>query len=97
MKTCITLAILPIIGAALAAPQQARPRFGGPLRAKHSKNTGFITDSNWAGAVQEGNGWTAVTAQTTIPIISSGDSSQGAAGWVGIDGKPSMRALVDVY
>lgn len=88
MKTTYTLALLPVIGGVLAAPaeKQMRPAVGGPLRAKMHPDTGFITDSNWAGAVQEGNGWLSVTAETVIPVISGQDSSAGAAGWVGIDG-----------
>lgn len=86
MKSAASLAILTAAGA-LAAPQgSAWPSVGGPLRNKSHPDTGFVVDNNWAGAVQEGHGWTSVTAETTIPIFSGQSSSAGAAGWVGIDG-----------
>ncbi|KAJ3499845.1 hypothetical protein NLG97_g37 [Lecanicillium saksenae] len=95
MKTPTTLAILTAAGA-LAAPTEGsgRPSVGGPLRAKVHPKTGFVTDSNWAGAVLEGNGWTSVTAETVIPTFSGQDSSAGAAGWVGIDGANCHQAIL---
>lgn len=89
MKYSYSLAALPLLSGVLAAPaeKQSRPSVGGPLKFKKHPDTGFITDSNWAGAVQEGNGWISVTAETVIPVISGGSQNAGAAGWVGIDGK----------
>lgn len=96
MKSSFSLAILPLISGVLAAPaeKQARPSVGGPLRAKTHPETGFVTDSNWSGAVQEGSGWISVTAETVIPVISGGSSSAGAAGWVGIDGANCHNAIL---
>lgn len=97
MKTSTALTILSATaGGVLAAPTEnkARPAVGGPLRADFDPSTGFITDSNWAGAVQEGSGWTLVVAETTIPTFSGQDSSAGAAGWVGIDGMYSFTPLL---
>lgn len=89
MKTYTVAILSAAASGVLAAPteNQVRPAVGGPLRTKVHPDTGFVTDSNWAGAVQEGNGWTSVTAETVIPTFDGQDSNAGAAGWVGIDGK----------
>ncbi|KAI9744321.1 MAG: hypothetical protein M1818_002473 [Claussenomyces sp. TS43310] len=50
-------------------------------------------DSNWAGAVQNGNGWTTVQGTITVPQTSGSDGSAASA-WVGIDGDSCQSAIL---
>lgn len=91
MKTSV---ILGLAAGALAAPSSSiagpgQPIVGGPQRIAKHPDSGEVISNNWAGGVQEGRGWKSVTAETTIPIFSGQSRNSGAAGWVGIDGKPT--------
>ncbi|TQV95583.1 peptidase A4 family protein [Cordyceps javanica] len=89
MKYSLALAI----AAATAASADSLSRFQSrPLNKDTSKRAGG--DSNWGGAVQEGQGWTHVTGTVTVPDVSGQDAQAGAAGWVGIDGSRCRTGLL---
>lgn len=112
MKFTATLSAALLASAALAAPLTEKRRARNI--ARHS-NPPFKPDtheplslngtvheqysSNWAGAVLVGSGYTAVTAQFTIPTPSapsgSNDGTQYcASAWVGLDGDTCTSAIL---
>ncbi|UNI14060.1 hypothetical protein JDV02_000737 [Purpureocillium takamizusanense] len=83
-----------------AASQQQQPR-AAPRRVGRTKKSGFnrkdveypTYSSNWAGAVQIGNGFNKVVGTITVPQV-SGDASAAASAWVGIDGDTCQTAIL---
>lgn len=84
-----------------AAKRQSNPPFKpGTTQAIDLSNTSEVEySSNWAGAVLIGTGYTAVTAEFTVPTpsVPSGGSSREqycASAWVGIDGDTCDTAIL---
>ncbi|KAJ5560564.1 aspergillopepsin [Penicillium frequentans] len=84
-----------------AAKRQSNPPFKpGTTEAIDLSNTSEVEySSNWAGAVLIGTGYTAVTAEFTVPTpsVPSGGSSREqycASAWVGIDGDTCDTAIL---
>ncbi|KAJ5638256.1 hypothetical protein N7490_008135 [Penicillium lividum] len=81
--------------------RQSNPPFkAGTTEVMTLKNTTEVEySSNWAGAVLIGTGYTAVTAEFTVPTpsVPSGGSSKEqycASAWVGIDGDTCSTAIL---
>lgn len=90
--------VLAILAAATAVSADAPARFSSKPLSKTVRSqvvrARAAGDSNWGGAVQEGNGWTYVTGTATVPSITGQSSEAGAAGWVGIDGDSCQNAIL---
>lgn len=103
MKFAAVLAAL--AGLAAAAPQgtplrqrssSVRPRHHSAFNkrlSKASKSSDVQYSGNWAGAVNEGNGWNYVQGTITVPSV-SGSSDSAASAWVGIDGDSCQTAIL---
>lgn len=84
-----------------STPRRSNPPFKpGTTEAINLKKTSEVEySSNWAGAVLIGTGYTAVTAEFTVPtpkVPSGGSSSEQycASAWVGIDGDTCSTAIL---
>ncbi|KND86593.1 Aspergillopepsin-2 [Tolypocladium ophioglossoides CBS 100239] len=104
MKYAAVLAAFAGIAAALPSSledRQARRATRRDVVARSRKTSGFNHkdtsfpqySSNWAGAVQIGNGFTRVEGTITVPQV-SGEANSAVSAWVGIDGDTCSSAIL---
>lgn len=78
-------------------PGSSKPNLNNTITITNSSHVEY--SSNWAGAVLIGTGYTAVTAEFTVPTPSvpgggSDDEEYCASAWVGIDGDTCDTAIL---
>ncbi|KAK2612269.1 hypothetical protein QQS21_001695 [Conoideocrella luteorostrata] len=93
MRYAAVLALLAGSAAALpnVLPIRSRPFHHSSPNRKDNKFPEY--SSNWAGAVQIGNGYNYVEGTITVPQV-SGSSDSAASAWVGIDGDTCQTAIL---
>lgn len=83
---------------ARALSRKSHPKIGVEAPSSGTNVSNVEYSENWAGAVIISSDITSVTAEITVPSVSSSDSSssseQCASAWVGIDGDTCETAIL---